>query len=180
MKSEEHQSEHLPEHFIYFKPKDIVSGDFYWALEKENHLYLAAGDCTGHGVPGALLTMLGNSFLNEINAVDVLLSPAEILNKLREKIILELNQTGKDGESFDGMDISLIQLNLTTNTLQWAGANNPLYLIKNEILEEIKPDKQPIGYNYKMSSFSNHTIEMKKGDYAVSYTHLTLPTIYSV
>lgn len=170
LKSEEHQSPHLPEHFILFKPKDIVSGDFYWAMEKDNHLYLAVGDCTGHGVPGALLTMLGNSFLNEINAVDQLLNPAEILNLLRQKIITELNQTGKSGESFDGMDISLMRLNLKNYELQWAGANNPLYLISNNILSEVKPDKQPIGYNYKMTDFTNHQLQINKGDYLCIFT----------
>ncbi|MGE0560890.1 MAG: tetratricopeptide repeat protein [Flavobacteriales bacterium] len=170
LKSEEHESQHLPPHFIFFKPKDIVSGDFYWALEKDNHLYLAVADCTGHGVPGAFLTMLGNSFLNEINAVDVLLKPAEILNLLRKKVIIELNQTGKEGETTDGMDISLIRLNLRTKELQWAGANNPLYIIKNDNFLEIKPDKQPIGYNYKMSDFTNHEVEINKGDYIFIFT----------
>ncbi|MCL4856043.1 MAG: SpoIIE family protein phosphatase, partial [Flavobacteriales bacterium] len=170
LKAEEHESQHLPPHFILFKPKDIVSGDFYWALEKENHLYLAAADCTGHGVPGALLTMLGNSFLNEINAVDKLLTPAEILNKLRDKIISELNQTGKDGETTDGMDISLIRLNLKTNELHWAGANNPLYIINSGELLELKPDKQPIGYNYKMTDFTNHQINLNKNDYVAIFT----------
>lgn len=170
LKSEEHESQHLPPHFIYFKPKDIVSGDFYWALEKDNHLYLAVADCTGHGVPGAFLTMLGNSFLNEINAVDVLLKPAEILNLLRKKVIVELNQTGKDGETTDGMDISLIRLNIQTKELQWAGANNSLYIIKDEVLEEIKPDKQPIGYNYKMTDFTNHEIKTSVGDYIFIFT----------
>lgn len=170
LKAEEHESEHLPPHFILFKPKDIVSGDFYWALEKENHLYLAAADCTGHGVPGALLTMLGNSFLNEINAVDKLLTPAEILNQLRSKIISELKQTGRDGETNDGMDISLMRLNIETNQLQWAGANNSLYMIRQGELEEIKPDKQPIGYNHKMVDFTNHSFEINQGDYICIFT----------
>ncbi|OFY90169.1 MAG: hypothetical protein A3K10_15125 [Bacteroidetes bacterium RIFCSPLOWO2_12_FULL_31_6] len=170
LKSEEHESKHLPPHFILYKPKDIVSGDFYWALEKDHHLYLAAADCTGHGVPGALLTMLGNSFLNEINAIDILLTPAEVLNLLRQKIIIELNQKGNDGESNDGMDISLIRLNLLTNELQWAGANNPLYIIRENQLEEYKPDKQPIGYNYKMTDFTNHTFNIQKGDYVCIFT----------
>jgi serine phosphatase RsbU (regulator of sigma subunit)/tetratricopeptide (TPR) repeat protein len=170
LKSEEHESKHLPPHFILFKPKDIVSGDFYWALEKENHLYLAAADCTGHGVPGALLTMLGNSFLNEINGVDKLLTPAEILNQLRNKIISELNQTGKDGETNDGMDISLMRLNLKTNELQWAGANNSLYMIRQGDLEEVKPDKQPIGYNHKMTDFTNHSFQINTGDYICIFT----------
>jgi serine phosphatase RsbU (regulator of sigma subunit)/tetratricopeptide (TPR) repeat protein len=170
LKSEEHESKHLPEHFVFFKPKDIVSGDFYWALEKDHHLYLAAADCTGHGVPGAFLTMLGNSFLNEINAVEKLLSPSEILNKLRSKIITELSQTGKGNDSLDGMDISLMRLDLNSNQLQWAGANNPLYIIKNEKLEIIKPDKESIGYNYEMTDFTNHNVDVKPGDNLYLFT----------
>jgi len=164
LKEEEQQSEHLPEHFVVFKPKDIVSGDFYWTLEKENHLYLAVADCTGHGVPGAFLTMLGTSFLNEINAVDKLLSPAEILDDLRSRFIKELSQTGADGESKDGMDISLLCLNLKTNELQWSGANNPLFVISNGELIITKADKQPIGFSHKMTPFTNHSIQFKKSD----------------
>jgi len=164
LKSEEHSSPHLPPHFILFKPKDIVSGDFYWALEKQDHLYLAAADCTGHGVPGAFLTMLGISFLNEINAHEKLLSPAEILDKLRERVIKELGQTGKALENKDGMDISLGKLNLKTMQLEWAGANNPLYYIQDNELKEIKSDKQPIAYYMEMKPFTNHVIQFKKGD----------------
>jgi serine phosphatase RsbU (regulator of sigma subunit) len=165
LKSEDYESQHLPVHFILFKPKDIVSGDFYWSLEKHNFLYLAAADCTGHGVPGAFLTMLGTSFLNEINATTEILTPANILNELRKKIIKELSQTGREGESKDGMDISLILLNLETNEMQWAGANNPLYIISGGQLKEIKGDKQSIGFEYDMKPFTNHTINLNKGDY---------------
>ncbi|MCC7332239.1 MAG: tetratricopeptide repeat protein [Flavobacteriales bacterium] len=170
LKPEDHESQHLPQHFILFKPKDIVSGDFYWAIEKDNHLYIAAGDCTGHGVPGALLTMLGNSFLNEINAIEELLTPAVILNQLRAKIIKELNQKGAEGENHDGMDISLIRLNLITLEMHWAGANNPLYIISDNQLKEIKPDKQPVGFNFKMVDFTNHIFQMKKGEYISIFT----------
>src|ERR1700756_123035 len=134
LKEQEHISTHLPGHFVLFQPKDIVSGDFYWAIEKDNYWYVAAADCTGHGVPGAFLTILGTSFLNELNATDVLLTPAEILDKLRSRIIAELSVT--NNETKDGMDISLARLNLTTKELMWAGANNPLWIIsvvnKNE------------------------------------------------
>ncbi|MDQ3190132.1 MAG: tetratricopeptide repeat protein [Bacteroidota bacterium] len=177
LKSEEHESKHLPEHFIFYKPKDIVSGDFYWSLEKDNHLYLAAADCTGHGVPGAFLTLLGTSFLNEINAHDKLLTPSQILDELRNRFIKELNQTGAEGESKDGMDISLVRINLknfeTTSDqnnpkdeleLQFAGANNPLYLIKGKEFHEIKGDKQPIGYHNVMKPFTNHIIQLKNKD----------------
>jgi serine phosphatase RsbU (regulator of sigma subunit) len=172
LKEQEHVSLHLPEHFIFFKPKDIVSGDFYWSFEKENYWYLAAADCTGHGVPGGFLTMLGTVFLNEINATHELLTPAEILNKLRARFIKELGQTGVYGNSNDGMDISLcrVEFNRTKDRhiggvkLQWAGANSPIYLIRNSIFEEIKANKQPIGYVDKQEPFTNHLLELNKGD----------------
>jgi serine phosphatase RsbU (regulator of sigma subunit) len=164
LKEQEHVSPHLPRHFVLFKPKDIVSGDFYWALEKQNYWYVAAADCTGHGVPGAFLTMLGTSFLNEITSTPALLSPSEILNLLRARIIKELGQTGKSGESKDGMDISLIMLNLDTKEIQWAGANNSIYLISNGELTETKADKQPIGWADNLKPFTNHTFQLKKND----------------
>ena len=164
LKSEEFESKHLPEHFIFFKPKDIVSGDFYWTLEKQDHLYITAGDCTGHGVPGAFVTMLGVSFLNEINAHDKLIPPAEMLDKLRERIIKELGQNGKEDENKDGMDISLARLNLKTNEMQWAGANNPLFYFQNNELHEIRADKQPVAFYTDMKPFTNHTLQLKKGD----------------
>lgn len=180
LKSEEHVSGHLPEHFILFKPKDIVSGDFYWSFEKEikeknkttKYWYLAAVDCTGHGVPGAFMSMLGVAFLNEINTTEKLLSPAEILDRLRDKVLKELSQTGKDGESKDGMDISLMRLNLSTNELQWSGANNPLWLIteKEQTLTEIKPDKQPIGFYHEIKPFTSHSFQLNKGDSIYIFT----------
>jgi len=178
LKSERHESVNLPEHFIYFKPKDIVSGDFYWEIEKNDFMYLGAVDCTGHGVPGALLTMLGTAFLNEITAGVECLSPNEILNGLRTKIISELGQSGREGENRDGMDISLIRINLKTLDAEWAGANNSFFVIgdatldatcqtipfgeKNEGLE-VKPDKQAIGYSRNMTPFINNKIQLKKG-----------------
>ena len=170
LKEGEQIDKHLPEHFILYKPKDIISGDFYWSLEKQGHLYLAVADCTGHGVPGAMMSMLGIAFLNEITSTEKLLTPAEILDKLRERIIKELSQTGKEGDSKDGMDISISRLNLSNKELQWSGANNSLYIIsseikeyKNEEVREIKPNKQPIGYHSKMHPFTNHTIQLEPG-----------------
>ncbi|MFI5204006.1 MAG: PP2C family protein-serine/threonine phosphatase, partial [Flavobacteriales bacterium] len=166
LKEENHISDHLPEHFVLFKPKDIVSGDFHWMLEKEDFIYLAAADCTGHGVPGAFLTMLGTSYLNEITAHMDKPLPADILNLLRDKFIRELSQHGKEGETKDGMDISLLRLNLKTNQLDWAGANNPLWIIRKEAaeVEEIKADKQPIGYHTNPRPFVSHAVQLKKGD----------------
>ncbi|MDO9186807.1 MAG: tetratricopeptide repeat protein [Bacteroidia bacterium] len=165
-----HISIHLPEHFILFMPKDIVSGDFHWGVEKQGHWYFAAVDCTGHGVPGAVMSMLGISFLNGIVASEHLLNPADILNQLRDKVVNELRQTGEAGGSKDGMDISLCRLNLKTSELQWAGANNALNLIRNGKLEEIKADKQPIGYYPESRPFTNNEIQMQKGDSIYLYS----------
>jgi len=164
LKVQELSNPHLPEHFVFFKPKDIVSGDFYWTLEKENNYYLAVADCTGHGVPGAFLTMLGTSFLIEINSVPDLLTPAEILNQLRKRFIKELGQTGKYGENKDGMDISMVRINLKTRETQWAGANNAVYFVSGNELTEIKPDKQPISYADNLKPFTNHTFQLQKDD----------------
>ncbi len=162
LKEEEYVSYHLPEHFILFKPKDIVSGDFYWAIEKEDYLYLAAVDCTGHGVPGGFMSMLGLAFLNELTSGAAILTPAEILDKLREKILKEFRQKGGENETKDGMDISLMRVNLKTREVQWSGANSPVYIAGKE-LKEITPDKQPIGYYPLMKPFTNHIINAEKG-----------------
>ena len=138
---EEYVTKSLPEHFILFKPRDIVSGDFYWATVKNNSLIIAAVDCTGHGVPGAFMSMLGVSFLNEIvNKLPVetqnfaSLQANEILNQLRDEVINSLHQTGKEDEAQDGMDIALYILNMETKELRYAGANNPLYIVRNKNL----------------------------------------------
>ncbi|MGQ0829822.1 MAG: two-component regulator propeller domain-containing protein [Bacteroidota bacterium] len=167
LQEEEHISMHLPAHFILFKPKDIISGDFYWSLEKHDHLYLAAVDCTGHGVPGAMMSMLGIAFLNEITSLEQLLSPAEILNQLREKVVKEL---GSSGQTKDGMDISLCRINLKTYEVEWSGANNPLWIIKEDDkgkkhIQEIKADKQHIGYNEVYKPFTNHTLKIRNCNY---------------
>jgi serine phosphatase RsbU (regulator of sigma subunit) len=167
LKEEEHVSAHLPPHFILFKPKDIVSGDFYWALEKAEYLYVTAADCTGHGVPGAFLTMLGISYLNEINATEEILTPAEILDQLRSKIVKELS---RHGTTKDGMDISLMRINLKTKELMWAGAFNPLWYIESGVLKEIKANKQPIGYVEDAKPFTNHTLHLNPNDIVYLFT----------
>lgn len=170
LKSDSLLSENIPEHFILFKPKDIVSGDFFWILEKEKSLYVAVGDCTGHGVPGAFLTMLGTSFLNEINAHEEMVSPASILDVLRSKIIRELSQSGEEGDSKDGMDISIVKIDLGTQSIEWAGANNPVYIVSNGEIREIKADKQPIGYYAQMTPYTNHSVQLKKEDLIYLFT----------
>ncbi|HXB12644.1 MAG TPA: two-component regulator propeller domain-containing protein [Bacteroidia bacterium] len=170
LKEEERVSMHLPDHFIVFKPKDIVSGDFYWALEKGGYFYLAAVDCTGHGVPGGFMSMLGVAFLNEITADSELLTPAEILNSLRDKIIKELRQMDEDREGQDGMDMSIMRLNLKSNEVEWSGANNPFWYLTNGELKDIIPDKQPVGYYPVMKPFTNHKIQLEKGDLFYLFT----------
>jgi serine phosphatase RsbU (regulator of sigma subunit)/ligand-binding sensor domain-containing protein/ABC-type amino acid transport substrate-binding protein len=154
----------LPEHFVLFKPRNIVSGDFYWSFEKGDKVYVAAVDCTGHGVPGALMSMLGISFLNEIVIKSGDIEPAEILNQLRDAIIKALKQVGKEGESHDGMDLSMLAFNRNRTRITFAGANNPLYFVRNGVLEEIKGDKMPIGIYEKMVPFTNHTLDLRAGD----------------
>ena len=167
LQEEEHVSKHLPPHFILFKPKDIVSGDFYWALEKGEYLYITAADCTGHGVPGAFLTILGISFLNEINAREEFFTPAEILDQLRDKIVKELS---RHGTTKDGMDISLLRMHLKTKEVMWAGAFNPLWYIQEGELKEIKADKQPIGYVEEPKPFTNHTLQLNINDTLYLFT----------
>jgi serine phosphatase RsbU (regulator of sigma subunit) len=155
----------LPEHFILFKPRDIVSGDFYWMTKTDNKIVVAAADCTGHGVPGAFMSMLGISFLNEIVNVRNETQPDQILNHLRDSIKSTLSQTGKEGESKDGMDIALCTIDLITRKLEFAGAYNPLYLIRNGELIETKADKMPVGIHMaEKESFTHNEISLEKND----------------
>lgn len=155
----------LPDHFIYFRPRDIVSGDFYWLNKKENKTYFTAADCTGHGVPGAFMSMLGIAFMNEIVNKFKNIKANEILNELKKYVVESLHQTGKSGETQDGMDMALCILDHQTNTLQFSGAYNPLILIRNGELIEYKADKMPIGiYHEKNDFFTNHEIKAQKGD----------------
>ncbi len=146
LQTEEYASDHLPEHFILFKPQATVSGDFYWAKEREGHLYLAAVDCTGHGVPGAFMSMLGINQLNEIMAAKDLPTPGEILTDLRERVVAELRSGDPEGGAKDGMDAAMVRIPLKGGdstgegrTVQFAGANNPLYVVK-EIAAEAIPE----------------------------------------
>jgi serine phosphatase RsbU (regulator of sigma subunit)/Tfp pilus assembly protein PilF len=166
LQNRNHVSKHLPEHFILFMPRDIVSGDFYWALEKNNYLYFAVADCTGHGVPGAFMSLLGITFLNEICKNDIIQTPAEILESLREKIIHQLNQNTDEKTSNDGMDIALCRLNLKTNELVFSGANNPCWIVEKGFynLKELKGEKQPVGIHAGQTAFSNQTVLLNKGD----------------
>jgi len=153
------------ENFIFFKPKDIVSGDFYWGFRKKGRIYIAAADCTGHGVPGGFMSMLGNAFLNEILITSEIATASEILDKLRDEIIRALRQKGIMGEARDGMDISIAIIDRKTDYIQYAGANNPLYHIRDGELTRYQADRMPIGIHVKeIAPFTNHKINVKKGD----------------
>ncbi|MGE5419440.1 MAG: two-component regulator propeller domain-containing protein, partial [Chloroflexota bacterium] len=160
--------DHVSDYFILFRPKDIVSGDFYWMAEKSGNIIFTAADCTGHGVPGAFMSMLGVSFLNKIVNEEGTARPSLILDSLRKEIIASLKQEGGFDTNKDGMDIALCSVDLNSMTLQFAGANNPMALVRKENGEftviQIKGDKMPIGFHSRMDEFTNHTMELRKGD----------------
>ena len=155
----------LPQHFILFKPRDIVSGDFYWITEKDGKIILVASDCTGHGVPGAFMSMLGVSLLNEIINNVKELSACEILNQLRSNVKKTLSQKGRQDETKDGMDLVLCIFDFDKGKVQFAGAYNPLWLIRDNELMVFKGDKMPIGiYVGAERPFTCHDIKIKKND----------------
>ncbi len=160
--SNENMKTMLPESFVFFKPKDIVSGDFYWVDQKEELIFFAAVDCTGHGVPGAMVSVVGYNGLNRVLHEFGLTQPAQMLDKLNE--LVEQTFSKSDETVKDGMDLGLCSYNPKTNVLNFAGANNPLYLIRNKELIEYKADKQPIGkFDYR-TQFTNHIVQLEKGD----------------
>jgi serine phosphatase RsbU (regulator of sigma subunit)/Tfp pilus assembly protein PilF len=166
---EAYVTELLNENFILYKPKEIVSGDFYWIKQVKHYLVLVAADCTGHGVPGALLSMLGISHLNEIVLTREIIQANKILNELRKQIKHSLRQSGKKEESRDGLDLALCVIDSKTNILQYSGANNPLYVISNNngepVLKEIKADTMPVGVHFlNDKSFTNHEVKLDIGD----------------
>jgi serine phosphatase RsbU (regulator of sigma subunit) len=184
MPSNEYIKNMFTDSFILFKPKDIVSGDFYWANLRENNAILAAVDCTGHGVPGAFMSMMGNDYLNDIIVDSKINEPHEILNKMRSGIIKALKQRGESGESKDGMDMALININKDNLLLSFAGANNPLYIVRDKnklaiansiefsyqnnksMLYEIKGNKFPVGIHMgtTLQPFIKQDIQLFKGD----------------
>jgi serine phosphatase RsbU (regulator of sigma subunit) len=166
--------EKFPEHFIYFKPREIVSGDFFWVSEKGSKIFIAAVDCTGHGVPGAFMSMLGISYLNEIVSSlpgDSKVEAGDFLNRLRKQIIYSLHQSGVRRESKDGMDISLIVFDTESLKIEYAGAHNALYLIRNDELIQYEADRMPISiHRLADRPFTNHEINLKKGDSIYIFT----------
>lgn len=153
---------HFPESFIIYKAKDIVAGDFYWMEQKNDHVFLAAADSTGHGVPGAMVSVVCSGALSRAVKEFGIFDAGKILDKTRELVIETFEKSEKDVK--DGMDISLISFNKKTGEIQWAGAFNRLWYTKNGIINEIIPDKQPIGKTEEVSAFTTHTITPQKGD----------------
>lgn len=163
-------SSYFQNSFVYFKPKDIVSGDFYWIHKKNDNIYYATADCTGHGVPGGFMTMLGLSFLEEIIDSKSADDPAEVLNLLRDKIINTLKQGASTDENKDGMDIVLCCLNTKTFKLTYAAANNSFYVVRNGSLLEMKSDKQPCGFFHHPVPFSRGEFQLEKNDCIYTFT----------
>jgi serine phosphatase RsbU (regulator of sigma subunit) len=154
----------LPKHFILYQPRDIVSGDFYWVRQVDDVILIAVADCTGHGVPGAMMSMLGISFLNDISRRKEVNKPSLILSELRNQVKKSLKQTGKRDEARDGMDMAFCEIDTKTNKLCFAGANNPLILFRNGELIQYKADRQPISIYFKEKEFTDHSIQLEKGD----------------
>ncbi len=163
-------NKHFSDSFVLFKPKDIVSGDFYWIHRKNDKIYYAAGDCTGHGVPGGFMTMLGLSFLEEIVDSKSADNPAEVLNLLRDKIVNTLKQGASSDENKDGMDINLCCIDTLNKVLYYAAANNSFYVIRNNELLEMKADKQPCGFFHDPFPFSLREFKLEKGDCIYTFT----------
>lgn len=160
----------LPEYFVLYKPKDIVSGDFYWAQNINDNFLICTADCTGHGVPGAFMSLLGISYLNEITRERHINNPAQVLNKLRDEIIHNLS-TDEDESVKDGMDMCLCNFRLKEMRLEFACANNPLWLIRDGEFKEFKGDKYPVGRHYgELQEFNNQVLELKKGDLIYTLT----------
>ena len=153
------------DYFIIFNPRDIVSGDFYWIGEDEKHVFFTVADCTGHGVPGAFMSTLGISTLDEIITNNADLKANAVLNLLREKIKMSLHQTGKQGEANDGMDVAFCILHKDRKTLEFSGAYNSLFLFQKGEFMEYRADRMPIGIYYgEKESFTNYEIDVQKGD----------------
>ena len=157
----------FPDSFVFFRPKDIVSGDFYWMEQWGHQTLLAVADCTGHGVPGAFMSIVGHNILTQSVNVLGLSKPALILNETNKQLSRKLNQNTSETTVMDGMDIAMIAINYTKSTMEFAGANNPCWIIRNNELIEVKGNKFPIGafVGNELQKFTNHEWELQKGDY---------------
>ncbi len=165
--SEQEFQKLLPHSFVLFKPRDIVSGDFYWITKKDSKTYVAAVDCTGHGVPGAFMSIIGFDLLQNITKEQGIEKPAEILKHLNNRIAETFKDNIDDDHTVkDGMDIALSLIDKKNNKLEFAGAYNPLYLIRNNEIIEIKANRYSVGMvkNLKAQPFDNHIIDLKEND----------------
>ncbi len=164
--------EHFPESFILYKPKDIVAGDFYWMEKTGDSILIAVADCTGHGVPGAMVSVVCSTALNRAVLEFGLTEPGKILDKTREIVLETFAKSPKDVK--DGMDISLVSIPIAIGTktleIQWAGANNPLWYISNDELNSITADKQPIGSSFDAKPFKTHQLKLQAGDSLFLFT----------
>lgn len=152
------------EHFVLYKPLAIVSGDFYWVSSQTNPQVIISADCTGHGVPGAFMSMLGVTLLNEIINGKHILMPDQIIENLRQGIIRSLKQVAEEDSIKDGMDIAVCVVDFEKNILWFAGANSPLYLVRGAELIHYRADKMPVAIHYRMEPFTLHKIDLQKGD----------------
>jgi phosphoserine phosphatase RsbU/P len=161
----------FPDHFLVFLPCQAVSGDFYLISGNRNQVWLAVGDCTGHGVPGALLSILGMTLLKTLISGPSLTNPAQVLNRLREHIMQALGQTGSPKEQRDGIDISLCQIDFSEHLIEFAGAFSPLYLVRNSCLRVIPGDPMPVGIGSEQErSFNSTRIQLEEGDMLYLFT----------
>lgn len=159
---------YLPKSFVVYLPKDIVSGDFYWVEKKGNKVFFAVADCTGHGVPGAMMSVIGQNALNRVINEFEIIKPSEILDKLSVLVEEGFSKSGSDVR--DGMDIALCSLDTSSNKLEFAGANNPVYIYSSNELKEIKATKQPIGRFESKVNFVNHEVQLNSGDAVYLFT----------
>jgi serine phosphatase RsbU (regulator of sigma subunit) len=176
--SDELLLKHLPEFFVFFQPKDVVSGDFYWAAElNDGQFVLVTADSTGHGVPGAIMSMLNISCLTEAVEAKQLTEPKDILNATRSRVIKHLANDGSVSGGKDGMDCSLVKFDFKNKVLSYSAANNPVWIVRNpgtgapSELIELLSDKMPVGKHDKDHiSFSQHQVPLKSGDLVYTLT----------
>lgn len=184
-------NEKVKDQFVFFRPRDVVSGDFYWFAEVEGKLVVTVADCTGHGVPGAFMSMMGMSLLKELVQKEYITHPGVILRRMRKEIINTMGQKGISGEQRDGMDLALITYDPQERKIDYAGAYNSLYIVRNKILPapqleigklepdqengsfvlyEVPADKMPIAHFDRMDKFRNHEIPVYEGDTIYMFT----------
>lgn len=158
----------LPHSMIYYAPKDIIAGDFYWFEQRKDEIWFAVADCTGHGVPGAMVSVLCVNAMNQTLFETSITETGKFLDSVREKVVRTLTKESRSVK--DGMDISLCKYNAKTQLLEWSGANNPLWILREEEVIVLSPDKQPIGYYEASKAFTTQTFECKKDDLLILFS----------